>query len=976
MFAKRPKSRIHALIKLCIFLLCFATLNSCGLDGQNTDDRVSVKYENYKDIPGVTLEEIELIESLKSTRTSFAYGMCPSTESFYDENNNIDGFTILFCQWLTNLFGITFKPIITDWDDLQTQMATNTIDFTGELTSDPERLKIYFMTTAIAERNIKLFKLAHTEEPGEIAKKRTPILGFLAKSNTVNLVKSTIDYDFKKIDVISFEDAARKIQNYQIDAFMIDGTAEEAFNIYPNIIAEDFFPLLYTPVSLTTQNGDLNPIITVMQKYLNAGAIEQLIELYNKGEQAYLKHKFFLRLTNAEKKYIADHVKNDIPIPIASETENYPASFYNAQEDEWQGVAHDVLKTITNLVGLRFETINKPNDEWHTVLEMLKTNKVALTTELIYSKEREGQYIWADKPYMEDKYALLSKVEHSDISINQVLHSKVGLIQDAAFTNVFNAWFPNHPETVIYTNVNDALEGLKEGKIDVLMSARNMLLLVTNYMEEAGFKANLVFDRAYGSFFGFNKNEVMLRTIMSKAQNIINVEVIADRWTYKVFDYRAKMNRNRIPLLIGLSGFISLALILSVLLIIRGRRVNTLLEETVQKRTAELQIQTNAATVASKAKGEFLARMSHEIRTPLNAIIGMAHITKQYSGNKEKTDYSVDEILTASNHLISLINDVLDLSKIEFGKLELSYEAFALPLAIQEVVHLISPRCIENGIIFETNFEQLPDIAVIGDKLRLKQVLINLLGNSIKFTEKGGTINLLIDVLSHKQQDITLQFSVKDNGIGISEENISKLFTAFEQADSSIATTYGGTGLGLAISQNLVNEMGGKITVSSKPNKGSTFRFSIKFTKTEIATDNKVQTETLNLTGKHILLAEDVDINRVILSELLDDTGVIIDEAVDGEQALEKFKQSAINYYDLIFMDIQMPKMDGYEATDAIRKLERIDAKTVPIIAITANAYKEDVERALKVGMSGHIAKPVDIDAVRHLLSEKLVKKY
>ena len=972
MYLKKTRHYNTIIARLILILLCLLSLLS-NCTNHNQNDAKYPKYEKYTDIPGVTQQEIDHIEALKTSRTTLLYGMCPSTETFYDEHGNIGGFTMLFCEWLTELFGINIKPVIVEWDELQQRMKTGKIDFTGELTSNPERLKVYHMTSAIAERSIKTFRLKDAEALIEIAKVRKPRFAFLTGTNTGALIKSVAEYEFETSYDNNYDATVKRLRKKEIDAFMIDATAEEAFNIYPDIVAADFFPIIYTPVSLATLDDELDPVITVLQKYLDEGAIFKLIKLYKEGQEDYLRHKLFLQLDETEQQFIANHVENDISIPLAAEYDIYPASFYNVREKEWQGIAHDVLKEITMLTGLKFKAVNAPDAKWQTLFEMLESGKASMTTELIYSKERAGRFLWADDPYLIDAFALLSTVEHENIDINQVLYSKVGLISSSAYADVFQSWFPGHPNTVTYANMDEAFEALKDGNIDLLMTAKHLLLRVTNYMELSGFKANLVFDRTYGSSFGFNNNETVLRSIVSKAQRLVNTGVITDRWTTKVFDYRVKLNRSRIPFLIGLSALIGLAFVLSLLLVVRGRRNNILLEQTVQERTAELQIQTNAAKVAANAKGEFLARMSHEIRTPLNAIIGMAYITEQNAGEKDKTLRSVGEILSASKHLMSLINDVLDLSKIDSGKLELVHEAFDLPSAIQEVASLINPRCIEKGLTFETNLDILPQVAVSGDKLRLKQVLINLLGNSVKFTHKGGIIKFIIDTVKQDKQNITLNFSVHDTGIGISPEQMVNLFTPFEQGDSSTASNFGGTGLGLAISQNLVNAMGGQITVKSELQKGSTFSFIIKLQKTETPeTAEKVsRIDTLNLTGKHILLAEDIEINRIILTELLAETGVVISEAFDGKQALEMFEQSAPNYYDLIFMDILMPNMNGYEATEAIRKLERSDAKSIPIVAMTANAYREDVEHALRAGMNGHIAKPLDINIIRQLLYEK-----
>jgi signal transduction histidine kinase/CheY-like chemotaxis protein len=402
--------------------------------------------------------------------------------------------------------------------------------------------------------------------------------------------------------------------------------------------------------------------------------------------------------------------------------------------------------------------------------------------------------------------------------------------------------------------------------------------------------------------------------------------------------------------------------------------------------TAHKQAQ-EAVLAAARAKGIFLATMSHEIRTPLNAIIGMAYIAKDCVTDNEKVLRSVNQIITSSHHLLGILNDILDMSKIESGKLELTREPFSLPAACGEISDIMTHRCVEKNITFITNIHEIKDITLIGDKLRLNQVLINLLGNAVKFTNTNGEIKFITEILGFTHEEnpdlirekVHVKFTVSDNGIGMSEEQIKKLFIPFEQTDTTIATRFGGTGLGLSISQNLINMMGGKISITSELNKGSTFDFSLYFDKGELpasqTTDDKH--EAINLNGKRMLLAEDIEINRLIVCELLSLSGLAIDEVENGRLAVDVFNDSPEGFYDIIMMDIQMPVLNGYEAAKEIRALDRADAKTVPIIAMTANAYKEDVEHALAVGMNGHLAKPIDkpafMETVGKIMKDKEV---
>ncbi len=383
-----------------------------------------------------------------------------------------------------------------------------------------------------------------------------------------------------------------------------------------------------------------------------------------------------------------------------------------------------------------------------------------------------------------------------------------------------------------------------------------------------------------------------------------------------------------------------------------------------------------AARVASRAKTSFLARMSHEIRTPLNAIIGMAEIAKKHIGHADKALASIDQILASSHHLLGVLNDVLDMSKIESGKMEMASAPFLLCKAFREVANIIAPRCAEKGIAFHVDLDVPENAAAVGDKLRLNQVLLNLLSNAVKFTPDNGEVGMRIRLLQAAGAPggmLRLGFEVYDTGIGMTEDQVARLFVPFEQADSTIAARFGGTGLGLSISKSLLSAMGGEICVKSHPGRGSAFRFELALPSGEAESERSaVDFAELDLSGVRILLVEDIDINRMIVEELLAPTGVTIESACNGREAVDKLTASPAGYYSLIFMDIQMPEMNGYEASLAIRASGHSDAASVPIIAMTANAYREDVQQAMDAGMNGHLAKPIHLGEMLGVLGKFL----
>jgi PAS domain S-box-containing protein len=417
--------------------------------------------------------------------------------------------------------------------------------------------------------------------------------------------------------------------------------------------------------------------------------------------------------------------------------------------------------------------------------------------------------------------------------------------------------------------------------------------------------------------------------------------------------------------LVGLLGFA------------RNVSVRVTMENELRKTQTELEKAVNDANRANEHKGDFLARMSHEIRTPMNAIIGITNIVQKKLSGMDAADGQIDEVKAnvnqieaSSQHLLGLLNDILDISKIEAGKIELSEETVELAKLANTVAGIIKPRCDEKNMTFITHFDTFSPSAFITDSLRLRQVLINLLGNAVKFTPECGTIEFSIEKKDRRDGKTLAHFSVRDNGIGIPEEAFDSIFQPFEQSDGSVTRKYGGTGLGLAISKSIVQLFGGDISIVSKVGEGSEFSFSIWLAETEsdLPDEAAISDAEGKFSGKRMLLVDDVEINRIIVVSMLEGTGISIDEAGDGRVAVETFEKSPKGTYDIILMDVTMPNMDGYEASSIIRALDRSDAGTVPIVALTANAFKEDIDKALKFGMNAHIAKPVEISTLLEVL--------
>ncbi len=656
--------------------------------------------------------------------------------------------------------------------------------------------------------------------------------------------------------------------------------------------------------------------------------------------------------------------------------DNYLPYSATDEKGEVTGIVKDIIPDILKSVGMNDMTVTYSGyKSYDDMIAAVNSGAIDLAFPVgggLYYSEENG--IYQSNAVSSSPAELIYK---GDFSEKTTAHFAVNENNRMQFYFIKT----NYPDAEItfYPSSEKCLEAVLDGKAGcvTLNGLRaNDILRNRKFEDLSAYQTSFNDSRCFGVQIG---NEGLLK-ILNRGINVLGsdyAQSISYRYTGGLYKYDfVDVIRDHILLFTIVIGLIVALILFLLIRDIQRTRKEVKEKEIAGKALAEA---LDSAERANRAKTVFLNNMSHDIRTPMNAIVGFTSLAETHIDNKEQVKDYLGKISVSSQHLLSLINDVLDMSRIESGNVTIEETDVHLPDVISDLQTIIQSNITSKKLELSVDCKNIVHVDIVTDKLRLKQVLLNILSNAIKFTPEGGKINFEV---TEKESDGTiaeLEFRIKDNGIGMSDEFRKTIFDAFSRERTSTVSGIQGTGLGMAITKNIVDMMGGTITVSSKEGEGSEFVVEIpcKISSRKIKEEEKKEEkiELPDFSGKRVLLAEDNELNQMIAEAILTEAKFTVEIAGDGEETVEKIKEAPAGYYDIIMMDIQMPKMDGYEAAKQIRALDDKEKANVPIVAVTANVFEEDKKTAMEAGMSGHLAKPYDIPAMMDMLEKLLFEK-
>lgn len=885
-----------------------------------------------------------------------------------DDNGIRSGYGYDFLQLAARYLDINYDYIGYDksWEDMQQMLLNGEIDLLTSAQKTPDRENDFAYSRPIGTScGIMTVSSSNTSI---IAKDYTTYEGIrvgLLKNNSRNddFAKLAAEKGFTYVPI--YFDMADEMDDALLDGKIDAAVSSSLRRTAQERIVEEFATSNFYAIVRKDDTDLLNKI-----NY----AIDQMNAVEGDWENT-LNNKYYTHLesknlafTNQELALLHEYSDGGKTLKITCSTDRAPYSYL--EDGKVKGILPDYFEQIANYAGFNYEYLIPSSREELYEWQLNNTADVYIDARLPYEQwvEEHGGMITA--PYVTMKLAMVTRRDFSgDIK-------KISVAEEQG-TYGIEENLATDAERIAVPTREEALQAVLNGKVDAtfvyLYSAQEFVnrdergLLTYTALESPSYQYRMVVSKNVSHTWA----GILTKCIYAMPDDAI--EGLATQYTnYKASNISIYTLIRLYPAMFVIAVLI---LLLAAVLIVRLKAEQKLMayEQKRSNEMAELAIQ---AQTANESKSRFLFNRSHDIRTPMNAIIGFTDLALKVENNPPKTRDYLDKIRTSGEHLLDIINDVLEMSRIENSKIELKEAPCDLNELIEEVVTIISGASQGKKQTLLLDTKKIKDSHVLCDQLRLKEVLVNLLSNAVKFTQEKGKIYFSISETSTGVSDTGLYtICVQDNGIGMNPEFLNKVFEPFEREQTSTVSGIPGTGLGLPIAKQFVELMGGSIHVESTYGKGSTFtvELPLKHTSaTEISSPAEKSSANVNFADKHLLLVEDNELNLEIEVTILESAGFRVTTAENGAEAVEKVRSALNDPYDAVLMDIQMPVMDGYEASRQIRHLEDKRLSQIPIIAVSANAFEEDVNASLAAGMNGHIAKPISVDKLFALLKKTL----
>ena len=889
-----------------------------------------------------------------------------------DEDGNRSGYGYDFLRLMARYWDVDYEYVGYDksWEEMQQMLIDGEIDMVTSARRTPEREELFDFSRPIGTNNgiLTVRSDNSTIVEGKYSTydgMRVALLRGNSRNDEFAEYARTKGFTYKSVYFDSAEEVAEALQNGTVDAIVTSSLRKmNNERILEKFGSSDFY------VIVKKGNTELLSQVNYAIDQMNAAEGNWKTTLYSKNyESADAKN---LEYTEEEKRIIAQYSK-DNPLHILCDPTRYPYSY--TENGEVKGILPDYFRKVADYAGLSYEFLVPATRDEYIAYQSDKTAvDISIDARLDTDNYAETKGWGLTAPYITMRMA---RVTRRDFDGN--IHVVTTVNQTAA-KSIADALAPG-AEKLMCSTRQEMMEAVRNGKADAAFVYYYIAQAFVN-SDTTGTMTYTLLEQptfSYRMVVSSTENHA-LAGILTKAMYAMPdnlVEDLATQYTtYKATNLTlADMIRLHPVTAVAITVFISWMAV-TMIIIVNRLRTRRKLQLAAQQKAKEMTVLAEQAQAASKAKSTFLSNMSHDIRTPMNAIIGFTNIALHQDSVPEMHN-CLKKIEESSDHLLSLLNDVLDISRIESGKVEFSPVPANITAVTDSVIEIVKGMLLNRELNFEVHREPLQNPYVMTEPVRIREILVNILNNAVKFTKDGGTIRF--DAGGRPGADaqhIVICYRIKDTGIGMSEEFQKKLFDEFAQEENGVRTQYKGTGLGMPISKKYVELMGGTITVDSRKGVGTTFTVEIpmELTNAEKVEKTKPLVQHNDLKGIKVLLAEDNDLNAELATILLEDLGMTVTRAADGQEVVDLFAEHPAGTYDIILMDIMMPEMDGHQAAKAIRAMyaDRSDAEEIPIIALSANAFSEDVQASLDAGMNGHVSKPLNMEEVTKVIERNL----